>query len=251
MGISGIFNELGKAVKKHSPEILTGIGVAGMISAVVVAVGATPKALKLIEDKKEQEQKDKLTVKETVKTAWKCYIPTVAVCVASAVCIICANSVSSKRTAAIATAYKLSETAMREYHDKVVEVIGEKKEKTVRDSIAKDKIEKDPVSAKEIVITNGGETLCYDALSGRYFRSDIDKIKKAENELNKKMMSEIYISLNEFYYEIGLNDIEIGNTLGWCIDGGFIDIDFSSQLADDGTPCLVIGHHVAPKYYDF
>ena len=65
------------------------------------------------------------------------------------------------------------------------------------------------------------------------------------------MMSEIYISLNEFYYEIGLNDIEIGNTLGWCIDGGFIDIDFSSQLADDGTPCLVIGHHVAPKYYDF
>ena len=143
MGISGIFNELGKAVKKHSPEILTGIGVAGMISAVVVAVGATPKALKLIEDKKEQEQKDKLTVKETVKTAWKCYIPTAAVCVASAVCIICANSVSSKRTAAIATAYKLSETAMREYHDKVVEVIGEKKEKTVRDSIAKDKIEKD------------------------------------------------------------------------------------------------------------
>lgn len=249
MDISKIFKQIGKTAKKHSPEILTGLGVAGMISAVVTAVTATPKALELIEKKKEQLQAEKLTVKETVKAAWKYYIPTATMCTVSAVCIICANSVSSKRNAALATAYKLSETALKEYRDKVVEVIGEKKEQTVRDSIAKDKIDRDPVSAKEIVITNCGEALCYDVLSGRYFRSDIEKIKKAVNELNKRMMSENYISLNEFYYEIGLNDIELGNMLGWdIVKDGFIDLNFSSQLADDGTPCLVIGHFNAPKY---
>ena len=36
------------AIKKHSPEILTGIGIAGMITTTVMAVRATPKALILI-----------------------------------------------------------------------------------------------------------------------------------------------------------------------------------------------------------
>lgn len=39
-------------MKKHSPEILTGIGIAGMITTTVMAVRATPKALILIEEKK-------------------------------------------------------------------------------------------------------------------------------------------------------------------------------------------------------
>lgn len=40
------------AMKKHSPEILTGIGIAGMITTTVMAVKATPKALILLEEKK-------------------------------------------------------------------------------------------------------------------------------------------------------------------------------------------------------
>lgn len=37
---------------KHSPEILTGIGLAGMITSTVLAVKATPKALILIDNYK-------------------------------------------------------------------------------------------------------------------------------------------------------------------------------------------------------
>lgn len=97
-------------------------------------------------------------------------------------------------------------------------------------------------------ITEKGNTLCYDVVSGRYFRSDIDKIKKAENELNHRMISEMYISLNEFYYEVGLPRTSIGDELGWNIDGGLIGLEFSSQLAEDGTPCLVIDYGIAPRY---
>lgn len=56
----------------------------------------------------------------------------------------------AKRTAALATAYKLSETALTEYKEKVVETIGEKKEQLVRDKIDKDHIDKDPVSKKRL-----------------------------------------------------------------------------------------------------
>ena len=127
-------------------------------------------------------------------------------------------------------------------------MFGEKKHETVKDAIAKDKIEKNPIAMQEVIITEKGNTLCYDVLSGRYFKGDIDKIKKAENELNRQMRDEMYISLNDFYYEIGLENIKLGDELGWNINEGYIDLSFSSQLASDGTPCLVIDYAVAPRY---
>lgn len=137
---------------------------------------------------------------------------------------------------------------MRDYQKKVVETIGEKKEQTVRDAVAKERLEKNPVENKEVIVTAKGDTLCFDAVSGRYFKSDIDKLKKAENELNRQMRDEMYISLNDFYYEVGLEPIKLGDDLGWNIDNGYIDLRFSSQLATDGTPCLVIDYGYGPRY---
>ena len=141
------------------------------------------------------------------------------------------------------SAFGVARTAMT-----VVEMFGEKKHETVKDAVAKDKIEKNPVVTREVIITEKGNTLCYDAISGRYFKGDIDKIKKAECELNRQMRDEMYVSLNDFYYEVGLDNIKIGDELGWNIDNGYINLSFSSQLAGDGTPCLVIDYSIAPRY---
>lgn len=240
------------AITKHSPEILTGIGIAGMLSTTILAVKATPKALRLIE--KEEKLREEfnpvvpMTKLDIIKTTWKCYIPAAITGTMSVVCLVGASSVNSKRNAALATAYTLSETALREYKDKVVETIGEKKEQVVRDAIAKDKVEKNPVTSNEVIITGKGDTLCYDAISGRYFKSDIDKLNKSVNDLNRRMMDEMYVSVNDFFCEVGLNPVAVGEELGWNIDRGFIELDYSSQLADDGTPCLVVGYDVAPRY---
>lgn len=246
--LSEIAKNVRKVMKKHSPEILTGIGIAGMITTTVIAVRATPKALTLINEKKEQQNTDKLTTVETVKTVWHCYIPSAISITVSILCLIGASSVNLRRNAALATAYTLSESALKEYTDKVIDTIGEKKEQAVRDSVAKDKIDKNPVSKNEVIITNKGDMLCYDAISGRYYKSDIDKIKKAENELNKRMINEMSVSLNDFYYEIGLDGIGIGDSIGWNINKGLIALQFSSQLTEDGTPCLVIDYSVVPDY---
>lgn len=235
-------------VSKHSPEILTGIGIAGMITTTVLAVKATPKALTLMEKRKRDLKVEKLTPIETVKTTWKCYIPAAITGTVSIGCLIGASSVNARRNAALATAYKLSETALNEYRDKVVETIGEKKEQTIREKVDKDRVEKNPVSKSEVIITEKGNTLCYDSISGRYFKSDIEKIKRAVNELNRRMTYDVYVSLSEFYDELDLDHTLLSDDLGWSIDDGLIDVSFSSQIADDGTPCIVINYAVAPRY---
>lgn len=253
-----------KAIQ-HSPEIFTGIGIACSITTTILAVKATPKALELIEEEKRIQNSEliqeamkngnencqqisKLKPIEVVKVAWKPYIPAALTGVLSITCLIGAVSVSSRRTAALATAYKLSETALSEYKSKVIETIGEKKEKSIRDEIAKDRVEANPIGKNEVIITEKGNTLCYDGFSGRYFKSDIDKLKRSINEINRTMLHDMYVSLNEFYDEIGLGHIDIGNTLGWKVDDGSFDLHFSSQISEDGTPCIVIDFDIPPHY---
>lgn len=246
--IAKSFLSLKTAIKKHSPEILTGIGIAGMITTTVMAVRATPKALILIEERKEEIGAEKLEAMDMVRTTWACYIPAAITGTLSVACLIGASSVNARRNAALATAYTLSESALKDYQGKVIEMFGEKKNEAVKDAVAKDKVEKNPVVTREVIITEKGNTLCYDAISGRYFKSDIEKIKKAECELNRQMLDDMYVSLNDFYYEIGLDSVKLGDELGWNVDSGYIDLSFSSQLASDGTPCLVIDYSVAPRY---
>ena len=248
-GLKRTIKSAERVLTKYSPGILTGIGITGMIGATFMAVKATPKALYLIEAKKEESEVEELTPIETIKTCWKCYIPATLTTVASTACLIGASTVSAKRNAALATAYSISEAALREYQEKVVEVIGEKKEKAVRDAVAKDQIDRDPVTKSEVVIIDSNSnTLCYEPLSGRYFKSTIDKIKKAEIELDRQMIQEMYVSLNDFYWEIGLDGTDLGDKMGWNLSKGYMDLSFSSQLADDGTPCPVIVYGIPPVY---
>lgn len=241
-------------LSKHSPAILTGIGIAGMVTTTVLAVKATPKALQRIEDAKHEEQKDKLTAVETVKVTWKCYIPATITGAASIGCLIFANSVNTRRHAALATAYQISQTALAEYRDKVVETIGEKKEQVIREKIAEDQIKKNPVTESSVIITQKGNTLFLDPLSGQYFRSDIELIKKTVNEINARMLRDAfgYISLNEFYDEIGLAHASIGDGLGWNVgSNSIIKVSFHAELTDDDEPCIVLDYVNPPIYgYD-
>ena len=223
-----------------------------MLTTTVLAVKATPKALKLIEQTKENEQKEKLTPMETIKATWKCYIPAAVTATTSIGCIVWASSTHLKRNAALATAYKLSETALHDYRAKVVETLGEKKEKNIRDKVDEEHVKQNPVSNAEVIITEKGNTLFLDPVSQRYFTSDLEKIRRVVNDLNAQMINDLfgYVSLNEFYDEIGLERTSVGDDIGWRLDNGrgIIKIDYGTQLTDDGRPCIVLNYSVAPEY---
>lgn len=250
--MTALFKSVKTVLSNHSPEILTGLGIAGMITTTILAVSATPKALDLIaeaEDKKyEEEHNDHLTKIEVVKAAWKPYIPAAITGVTSIACLIGASSVHSKRNAALATAYNLSTTALAEYKQKVLETVGEKKEQTIRDEVAKERIQKEPANSSTIIVSGNGTTRCFDTITKRRFVSDIETIKRTVNELNRRMINgEDYISLNEFYYALDLDGVSIGDDLGWNVARGLIELDFSAQLDTDGVPCIVIDYAIAPK----
>lgn len=246
--VTNFFKDLGVALNKHSPQILTGIGIVGMAGAGVIAVIKTPEALKLLEAKKKEKHCDKLPAVDVVKTTWKCYLPAVLTSAASAGCLIKANSINTRRNAALATAYSLSKAAYSEYKDKVIETIGEKKEQEIKEKIIKDKVERNPPDDREIIMIEGGDTLCLDGFCGRFFMSDDDTIQRAIRKINRDIVSgNMYASLNEFYNEIGLSPVPIGDDLGWKIDDGEIEVH-TNYTKVKGRPCLVLTFNVAPKY---
>lgn len=249
-------NNIKNAVIEHSSEILTGVGITGMITSIVLAIKATPKAMDLIADAAMEKyegadtaEDTELTKMEIVKVTWKCYIPTAVTSILSAVCLISSVSVSSRRTVALAAAYTLSESTLKEYQEKVIETFGEKKARTVKDAVAQEKVKKNPVDNRQVIITGNGETLFYDLLSDRYLTSNVETIRKSVNDLNLRLRDEMYLSVNEYFTEIGLSETGMGFELGWNIDKGYIDIDLSSAaISNDGRPCIVIDHINPPTY---
>lgn len=248
------FKKAQKSIVKHTPEILTGVGIAGMVTTTVLAVKATPKAIELIEAKKKEEQVESLAPVEVVKTTWKCYIPAAITGVASIACVIGSCSVSARRSAVLATACKLSETALTEYREKVVETVGKKQEKVVREKLDKDHLERNPVNNGDIIVTSKGTTRCMDGYSKRRFESDIEEINKAINKLNGTLVRDGEVCLNDFYDELGLDHSEVGDRVGWNanrVGRDLIELEKSAQIDADGTPCIVVNLYPRPEWdYD-
>lgn len=243
-----ITNDLQKTITKHSPKIFTVLGIGGFITTAVLSGKATIKAVEVIEQRKELLQTDKLPPVEIVKATYKCYIPAIATGMLSTACILGANSVQSKRTAAIATAYQIAQTGIREYKDAVIETIGEEKEKEIKEKAISKHVNEQSSVNKQTVIVDSHDVLCYDEFTGRLFSSNKNAIERAKNEINARIYHDNYATLNEFYVEIGLDPVEVGNLLGWNVDDRSIDIEYGSFITQDGKPCLTIGFDKPPRY---
>ena len=244
MNVEGIVRKIVKETLRNSPAILTGLSIAGGVTTVALAISATAKAMILLEEERVEDQE--FTKKEVIKIVWKCYVPMAVMGLTTAACTISANSISTRRTAALASAYSLTEAALKQYQAKVIETLDEKKEANIKESIVQDKLDANPVSGTTIVMTGKGQTLCFDSLSGRYFKSDIEAIRKIQNDFNKSLLSDMYCSLNDLYIELGLETTEMGRDMGWQIEHGMLDITFTAKIANNGEPCIVLEYRVVP-----
>lgn len=246
------FADLVKRTQKlaidNSPAILTAIGVTGALTTAYLTGKASFKAAEMIRE--EADRTDKFTgyngtLKQDVKLVWKLYIPAAGTAVLTVTAIVAANHIGSRRAAAIAAAYTISEKAFEEYKEKVVEKMGATKEQAVRDEVAQDRVDRNPVSSHEVIIAGSGQVLCFDEWSGRYFQSDMETIRKAQNDTNYQVLNESYASLSDFYERIGLPSTSQSDEIGWNTDR-MIDLKFSTTLAEDGRPCLAIDFGLTP-----
>lgn len=254
MTFQTLANQAQKMIGDNSPLILTGIGAAGVITTAVLTGKATIKACEILQDEREAQllhpEIHPFKPKYVVKRTWQLYIPPAVSGIVTVGAIIVAHKVGTRRAAAMASAYVLTEKAFSEYKDKVVEKMGETKARNIRDEVAQDRLDNQPVTESTVVLTNGGTALCLEPYSGRYFQSDMESIKKAQNDLNYQVLNNQYASLTDFYNLIGLDRTLMSDDVGWNSDK-MLELSFTSGLADNGLPCLVMDYRVVPiRNYD-
>jgi Family of unknown function (DUF6353) len=253
----GLLGRIGRLAVTKAPTIFTGLSVAGVVTTVGMSIDATIKSMRLIEKERDLRAKDAMvegypepipmTNKDIAKLIWVEYLPTAAVGLGTILCIIGVNKIHMRRNAALVGLYELADTSLREYRAKVVERLGANKEMAIRDQIAQDHISENPVNHDTVIVTSCGNTLCLDPFSGRYFKSDVQKILKAQNEFNNRLLKDMVRPMNEFYDEIGLKPIKAGDDLGWAWEYGLMEIRFSSGLTEEKEPCLVLEYKNGPR----
>lgn len=244
-------------LKHNSSTILTCIGAVGVVITAVSAVRATPKALKLLEQAKD-EKGEELTKMEVVMTAGPSYIPSVVIGASTIACIFGANVLNKRQQASLVSAYALADNSYKKYRAKVKELLGEETDTQIRDAIVKDTIKEDhSVYAPGVgpLDQSGEKRLFYDEYRGRYFESTIEAVQAAEYHFNRNFTMRGYASLKEFYEFLGLEDTEEGDELlGWnsweLLDGGlssWIDFDHRTVTLEDGLECCVIDFVISPS----
>lgn len=233
-------------VKRNASTILTCIGGAGVIATTVSAVKATPKALELI-DQAEEVKGEELTKVETVQVTWPVYIPTLVYGATTLACIFGANMFSQKGQASLMSAYALVDNSYKEYKKKVEELYGEDADGEIRGAIANDKYE-----AADIPEGDGKE-LFFDEFSGRFFRSTMETVLKAEYAINRDISLQDWATVNNFYEYLEIPTIDAGDIVGWssCMNYDmywqpWVDFSNIKNVADDGTEYHIVRMYQEP-----
>lgn len=244
--MSNLLNKVHLFLKRNSGTILTGIGSAGVIVTSVMAVKATPKAINIIREAKEEKGED-LTAIETVRAVGPIYIPAIISGVSTISCIFGANILNKRSQVALASAYAFLDNSYKEYKNKVSELYGDDANNNIREEIAKDKYKDYNDSFTD------DKQLYFDEYSGRYFQSTPEDIQKAEYELNRTLSIDDEVYLNDWYEYIGLEPLDHGKDFGWSNGINYeqywqswIDFSHTKTVLDDGLECIIISFDQEP-----
>jgi Family of unknown function (DUF6353) len=256
VSIGGLINKGKHFVGENSTTILTSMGVSGVVTTAILTGRASFKAA-LIIDEETKKLKEKhpddvadprmnrdLSTTDKVKLVWPLYIPPVVAGASTITAIIAANQIASKRVAGLVMAQTLSEKTFQEYKEKVRERFGANKDRDIRDSMAQDRVNKNPVNSREVIFAGTGEVLCFDIATGRYFQSSVEEIKKAENKINYEILNHMYASLSQFHDYIGLPTTPYTESVGWNTNN-LCEVSISGVMSND-KPCLAVDFHFPP-----
>lgn len=250
-----LLNKATLGVKKHSPEILIGLGVAGVVTSTVMACKATTKLNDLLDDTRdeidkikeysqnpdfaekysEEDAKKDLTIvyTQTGLKIVKLYGPAVTVGVLSLGCIIGSHTILRKRNVALASAYATVDRSFKEYRKRVADRFGEEVERQIKHNIKVHEFEETVVDEegnettvkKTIEMIDGNECSEYaryfDESSSHWDRDpeyNLVFLRSQQQYANDLLRSKGHIFLNEVYDMLGLPRSKAGQIVGWVYD---------------------------------
>lgn len=246
MNVGNVIGQVACFYSKHAKVINTiGIGV-GVIGTGVLSGKAGIKAHKILEQKRNEQKKveksskkdkhvqEDLSTKEKIKSTWKIWIPTV-VCGVSTISLAVLNTCQMNHTIQKLTANVVGLTALCSDKDKLLKKYKAVTKEVLHDDEKIEEIEKKVIKKNaedaiknidENVVCGEGEFICIDALSGRTFSTNIDRIEKVGIMIQKTLMVHDWCALNELYSLLGLEETEFGEEFGWCM------YDFDTRSED-------------------
>lgn len=245
--IKKMINKVKFNVVKHSPEILMGIGIAGVVTSTVLACRSTLKVKDILEDKEtnmnnvkevlaegredyteEDSRKDKTIIMTTTAIRiMKLYAPSVIIGAGSIACLLESHNVMRNRNAGLAAALAATTESFKQYRERVTAKYGDEVDKEMRYGIKKEKKEKDGKKTKEDIVVGCDEK----ELSGyaRYFNENninwtddpqynMMFLRQNQNWANDKLISQGYLYLNDVYDALGFPKTKAGQVVGWVYD---------------------------------
>lgn len=234
-------NRVQYLLKKNSPLILSVVASGGVIVTAVLAVKATPKAMKLLE-KAEKEKGEELTVVEKIRYGYKPFIFCGVSGLATISCILGINYLNHRVQTSLMSAYTLLDNTFKEYRNNVKTLTSEE-----TDFLARQEIVKALYDPNEVSVENDEECLFFDYQSMRFFTSSMHHVMRAENMFLESFHEKGYGCMNEWYDYLGLPHITYGYQLGWadlesCDPYNVSEIDFNYDkiIVGDGIECWVI-----------
>lgn len=251
----GLYNSVKGKVEKHSPEILLGVGVVGVVATTVTACKATMKLNDILDECAETREKikevaenpnyeDRYTeedaqkdltinyVQTGVKIA-KLYAPSVALGVFSVGCLLGSHNVMQKRNAALSAAYLTVDKSFKEYKQRVIDRVGEEVEKEIRYGIKAEEIETTVQNedGTETTVTETVKTMdptlysdyarFFDEASP-YWQKDPEYnmvfLKAQQQYANDLLRAKGRLFLNDVYEMLGIDKTKAGQIVGWVYD---------------------------------
>lgn len=221
--LRGFFN-------RNSSTILTVIGSTGVILTSILSIKATPKALKIIEEVKKEKDEEKLSMIETVKVAWKPYIPAIISGATTISCIVGSNYINKRTQESLLSAYLLLDNYRKKCHMKSVD-------RSIENRVIASKYDKNTK-------LDASKELFFDYQSMRYFQSTFDELEKVKSILNDKLINDGFVCLNDMYDILHMKHVPYGYQLGWGAMenqkiGYGLDFVYENTVLDDGLECNI------------
>ena len=247
-----MYNNSKNVVQKHSPEILAGVGVVGVVASTVMACKATMKLNDILEESKEtrdkirevesnpryeeqyshEDAKKDLTINytQTAMKIAKLYAPAVILGSASLGCLLASNDILRKRNAALSAAYMTVDKSFKEYRQRVVDRFGEEVEKEIRYNIKAEEVTSTVVAedGSETTITETVKTMDPNLYSdyakffdeaNPYWQKDPEYnfmfLKSQQQYANDLLKARGRLFLNEVYEMLGIDKTKAGQIVGW------------------------------------
>lgn len=138
-------------------------------------------------------------------------------------------------------------STLRIYKETIKEELSPEDASKIVKKVADKKLQQTPEGENTVVVLESeSNVLFFDELSGRYFKSTYNEVEAAVNRVNHEIINNCYISLSDFYDEIGLEITSFSDEVGWDIDA-LVELDYTSTITTDKKPCIVISFRCPPQ----